>query len=103
MDKKVKLEARLENQRNNIIIVKEGEVSIGHLSMVLDEQHGIFDGILVLHKYLEREDIFRIGQLIQNEFVDLDEEMFIETYFGINFGMLCDETPSNWYRMIKNI
>lgn len=100
MDKRFKLEAKLENQRNNIIIVKEEELSIGYLSMVLDEEYGIFDGILVLHKYLEREDIFRIGQMIQHEFVSSDDEMFIETYFGINFGMMCDETSINWEKMI---
>lgn len=69
--------------------------------MIFDEESKIYDGILVLKKYLEREDVFKIGKVIQDEFVVSDEEMFIETYFGISFGVVCDEIPSNWGKMLK--
>ena len=38
--------------------------------------------------------------MIQHELLASDEEMFIETYFGVKFGTICDETPSNWEKMI---
>lgn len=69
--------------------------------MIFDEESKINDGILALEKSLEREAVFKIGQMIQHEFVDSDEEMFIETYFGVKFGVMCDETPSNWDKMLK--
>lgn len=101
MNKEITLDFMSTNKRNNMIHVKEGDDYIGYLSMIFDEESKIYDGILVLDKYLEREAVFKIGQMIQHEFVDSDEEMFIETYFGVKFGMICDETPSNWGKMLN--
>lgn len=101
MNKEITLDFTVVDKRNKMIHVKEGEKSIGYSLMIFDEESKIHDGILVLKKYLEREDIFKIGKMIQDEFVGSDEEMFIETYFGISFGVICDETPSNWEKMLK--
>ena len=101
MNKEITLDFTVVDERNKMIRVKEGENSIGYSLMLFDEESKIHDGILVLKKYLEREDVFKIGKMIQDEFVGSDEEMFIETYFGVNFGMICDETPSNWEKMLK--
>ncbi len=101
MNKEITLDFTVVDERNKMIHVKEGENSIGYSLMLFDEESKIHDGILVLKKYLEREDVFKIGKMIQEEFVVSDEEMFIETYFGISFGMICDEIPSNWEKMLK--
>lgn len=101
MNKEITLDFTVVDERNKMIRVKEGENSIGYSLMLFDEESKIHDGILVLKKYLEREDVFKIGKMIQDEFVGSDEEMFIETYFGISFGMICDETPSNWEKILK--
>lgn len=101
MDNQITLDFTVVDERNNIVHIKQGENYIGYLLMIFDEESKIHDGILVLKKYLEREDVFKIGKMIQEEFVGSDEEMFIETYFGISFGMICDETPSNWEKMLK--
>lgn len=95
------IECRSGNKKSDTIYIKNEDKIIGYLAMVFDEDSKIYDGILVLHKYLEREDIFKIGQMIQHELLTSDEEMFIETYFGVKFGMMCDETPTNWDRMLK--
>ena len=97
----IRLDFTVVNKRNNKVHIKQGKNYIGYLLMIFDEESKIYDGILVLKKYLEREDIFKIGKMIQDEFVGSDEEMFIETYFGVNFGMICDETPSNWEKILK--
>lgn len=101
MDNQITLDFTVIDERNNIVHIKQGENYIGYLLMIFDEESKIYDGILVLKKYLEREDVFKIGKMIQDEFVGSDEEMFIETYFGISFGMICDETPNNWEKMLK--
>lgn len=101
MDNEIRLDFTVVNKRNNKVHIKQGKNCIGYLLMIFDEESKIYDGILVLKKYLEREDVFKIGKMIQDEFVVSDEEMFIETYFGVNFGMICDETPSNWEKMLE--
>lgn len=100
MNNKIALDFTVVDKRNIMVHVKEGEDYIGYSLMLFDKKSKIYNGILVLMKHLEREDIFRIGQMIQNELVASDEEMFIETYFGISFGMMCDETASNWDKML---
>ncbi|MEG1806883.1 MAG: hypothetical protein RR265_01920 [Cetobacterium sp.] len=100
MNKEIILNFTSMNKRNNIIHIKEDNY-IGYLSLIFDEESKIYDGILVLDKCLEREAVFKVGQMIQHEFVASDEGMFIETYFGVKFGMICDETPSNWEKILK--
>ena len=39
--------------------------------------------------------------MIQNEVVGSDGGMSIGIYFGISFDVVCDETPSNWEKMLK--
>lgn len=96
------LEFRLGNGGSDTAFVKENGNKIGYVAMVFDKESKIYDGILVFDRYIGDESyIFEVSQMIQNEFVASDEEMFVETYFGLNYGMICDETPINWDRMIK--
>lgn len=90
----------LENDKDRLLHIHLNEEVIGYCSLIYDVEARNHEGILILKKVIEDRELYILVRSIQQEFVDSEEELFIETYYGVHKGLMCDEHPEMWDKLI---
>lgn len=97
----MKFEVILENGKSRFLGINRGEESIGACTLVYDEQTKHHNGIMILEKVIEDRELNTLVKSFQDDFVNYDEEeMFIEVYYGLHYGLRCDEHPRIWEKLL---
>ncbi|MGL5125823.1 MAG: hypothetical protein ACRC6U_07520 [Fusobacteriaceae bacterium] len=100
MDRNISFNISVVNGKNRFLHIYLNEKFIGYCSLTCDEKPRFHEGVLILQKVIQGRELYILVKSIQEKFLYLEEELFLEVFYGIYKGLMCDETPKIWDKII---